>query len=496
MDGHLKTTHIIIPSPDYQSTRLGTAQEWGIQVVLPQWVEQMALACPLLSPSADVSEATSADFEAEGRMAEGMQENAPSSHTDTEADKPLSRCRVHISRKVQDWRDLEKLAVEMGARTIHVLDTDTAKSATHLVFQSHQAKPASREYNIATSTKIKVVHPDWLRHTAEKGIRQAEASYKHTRSSRRGLEVVIQSQHMSRASSSSSSKSHPDATGSDELDLPPPLKSTLSAPTPTLQGMHQSPPRTIRSPRSPPSPARASAELTSSATIASTPEKNRSAFDEYNQYNPDIINRAADDSGFIPSAGKCKDSAKRLVATSSAPDMKPDAQSEGPVANKARNIMAEMQALMQADVSPQQLYVRLPFPQQSGFSSRTNMRKSIARSGESGSPNGLTRSPTASNVDSTAFARRQAYSSYVETQFGQIRSDEKETQAAFDEQTMIIRINDPVAEATKAKLLAGIRGIKTETSDILDEEATQHTMQESRQATSRSSRAAVTSRRR
>lgn len=393
----------------------------------------------------------------------------------------------------QDWRDLEKLAVKLGARTIQNFDNEMAKTATHLLFQSSQTKPTGKDFVLALQNKVKIVHPDWLRHTAEKGVKQAEVSYKHTRNSKRGLAVAVESPGMARVSSSSSDRPVRNAPVSDEYDLPPPLKKSSSMPSHSNQAFEKSMPRSIRSPQPPPSPPRHQAGLSYTAPSTSTPERSQTIMDDIDQNQADISHaqQKADDSGFVMSAGKEKSKAANTpsLATSSEPVLSTEATKDTPSAKD--KIMAEMQALMQVnDLTPQQLGVRLPFQQQGGYQSRTSLRKSIGRVGESASPNASFR-PTSSTIEGSALARRQAFTHYDETQFGLHRNEETQTQAMLDEQTMVIKINDPVAEARKAKTLAEIRRAKSGESsgDITeDAEATQRSTEETMKFTSRRSR--------
>lgn len=404
---------------------------------------------------------------------------------------------------LQDWRDLENQASKLGARLIQVLDSDMAKTTTHLIFQSNQVKPASRDFSLAVQNKVKVVHPDWLRHTIEKGTRQSEASYKHTRNAKRGLEVVIESQSMSRVSSSSSSKSLRENFASEESDLPPPLQRSERASMPILQTESQTAPKSIRSPQPPTSPSRRVKGSASSATVPSTPDRSQGFASLGDRSVSEILvtQGGLDDSGFVPSAGKSKGEGKHLLATSSDPGIRAGVHDVAATLSSARDIMAEMQALIQADVTPQQaqVQVRLPAQQQAGYQSRTSLRKSVGRSGGTPIIGSVAHSPNASSADWTGIMRRQAYNHFVETQFGQTRGDDTQTQAVQDEQTMIIRINDPIAEATKAKLLAGIRGARSvdESSDKLqDTQATQRSTEESAAGSSRGTRSGTGRKRR
>lgn len=397
---------------------------------------------------------------------------------------------------MQDWRDLEKLATRLGARTIQIFDADNAKAATHLLFQSSQSKPTSRDYALALQNRVKIVHPDWLKHTAQKGIRQAEASYKHTRNSKRGLQVVVESQSMSRISSSSSGKSVYGAPLSDEYTLPPPLKkSGGDSPGVSAETRDQPMSRNDQVLQSPASPARPLLHPSSSATLDSTPERICAPLDGADETDGDLTMNvsAVDDSGFIASASKekAKTNITSADATSSGSAVNPHATAD--TSAGGRNIMAEMAAIMQAnDLTPQQLSARLPFQQQGGYQNRTTLRKSITRGADSASPNASLRSASGTIVEAsaTALARRQAFAHYEETQFGQNRSDETQTQGVLDEQTMVIRINDPVAEARKAQTLAELRraGWGDKQNDAVDVDSTQRSSEETAKPSSRRSR--------
>lgn len=98
MDGKLKTTHIIIPDQSYRSQRLGTAQEWGIQVVLPQWIRDLALRYPVQRHSAPTVEAPIEVESSNDSQAYGSRDPSDDFLDDA---KPLEHCRVHVPRKIQ-----------------------------------------------------------------------------------------------------------------------------------------------------------------------------------------------------------------------------------------------------------------------------------------------------------------------------------------------------------------------------------------------------------
>lgn len=378
----------------------------------------------------------------------------------------------------------------LGARTIQNFDSEMAKNATHLIFQTSQTKPASRDFSLATQNKVKIVHPDWIRHTAQKGNRQPEASYKHTRNSKRSLEVLIESQGMSRVSSSSSSKSAQEAPASDDNDLPPPLKIPSAASTPA---MAHSTPRSIRSPEPPKLKTTSSS---SSAPFASTPDRLQalSAADDqnYSFYPPE--QHKLDDSGFVASAGKGKVNIETSMSLQTPSEMHRGPKPIDETLVSKKSLLAEMEALLQKDEpTPQQLSARLPFKQQGLLQSRTSLRKTVGRFGGTASPNSSLRASAASigTSEGASLSRRQPSKQFEETQFGHDRNDDTQTQSMLEEQTMVIRINDPVAEATKAKTLAEMRRARTgedSPEDAADAEATQRSTDETKRSSSRRSR--------
>lgn len=101
MEDKLRTTHIIIPDQSYRSQRLGTAQEWGIQVVYPQWIREMALQHPVSSRQ-DIEEAACSATEPDNFQSLAVSQTAgPSSDDFADETKPLNGCRVHIPRRVE-----------------------------------------------------------------------------------------------------------------------------------------------------------------------------------------------------------------------------------------------------------------------------------------------------------------------------------------------------------------------------------------------------------
>lgn len=101
MDGKLKTTHVIIPDQSYRSQRLGTAQEWGIQVVYPRWLRDMAVR-HALPPASGVNSIRSPDpSPVDNQIADSQKTAGPSSDDLADDNGPLKESRVHISRKVE-----------------------------------------------------------------------------------------------------------------------------------------------------------------------------------------------------------------------------------------------------------------------------------------------------------------------------------------------------------------------------------------------------------
>jgi hypothetical protein len=178
-----------------------------------------------------------------------------------------------------------------------------------------------------------------------------------------------------------------------------------------------------------------------------------------------------------------------------------------------------MNALMEADM-PQHLGARLPY-QQNGFARpqrRLPQRKvgiglyselstqlinvchgtQAVDSNPGSSPN---RSKPVSFLEAGLLARQQAgYDNMLDSQLGgpHGRHAYIETQDQSPEQnTMVIRMNDPMAEATKAQLLAGIRNLQHKDSEStgkagpagnnLDNEETEQTFKKRTRSTMASS---------
>lgn len=100
MDCHLRTTHIIIPDQSYRSQRLGTAQEWGIKLVYPQWIREQALQHPVrVNVDKEVSHKPKQYVKSE--EIDKFQDPLPSSDDSNDEMKPLKDCRVHVPRKLQ-----------------------------------------------------------------------------------------------------------------------------------------------------------------------------------------------------------------------------------------------------------------------------------------------------------------------------------------------------------------------------------------------------------
>lgn len=356
----------------------------------------------------------------------------------------------------------------MGARIVYVLDTNMMSKTTHVVYDAIPGKAQPKEVTEALKQKIKVVHPDWLKECQIRKQKVPENAYKHTRNSKRTLEVVISSQPLSRGSSSNSaaSASNSRLMPSDD-ELPPPLRQQIAS--------------------------RAPDEVHSSSPGKPVPDFSRA-------------NAASiDDSGFVPSSDKRKasDNSNHSSSSPKARNRQPMSTASAIVADAAPStaitidLMAEMEALMQAD-PPQQLNARLAY-QQPGHQGRP-VRKAGLKKEESdvqmhSSPRNSDAGPLAAKV---LAHRHHGHGGYMETQFGN-KFAELHTQEDQEEQTMVIRINDPVAEATKAKLLAGIRDaqmpVRTSTEAAEDEDATQPDTQATTRSSTRSTRSGNTRRR-
>lgn len=92
------TTHLIIPSPEYESKRLDVAQRWGVTVVFPDWLRGLAkkgLEAPKVEEEAPVPAMDLDDPDSLLQAGQGADRGAP------EELGPLAGCRVAIHRDLE-----------------------------------------------------------------------------------------------------------------------------------------------------------------------------------------------------------------------------------------------------------------------------------------------------------------------------------------------------------------------------------------------------------
>lgn len=191
----------------------------------------------------------------------------------------------------QNRSSLSKLAERLGASLSYSVGPDSP--ATHFVYQSRRSKDASREYKTAIDAGKLVVHPAWLVACETAGERVHEGAFKHTYNETRSLQVLMpqnsstnldslsrrdpsKSEHASTTDipcvAAEDNHSVEGAEEDEEFVLPPPLKRAddhSRASKAAASAVTHSTPRAIRSPMPPHSPS-SKRDRSSSATLPSS----------------------------------------------------------------------------------------------------------------------------------------------------------------------------------------------------------------------------------
>lgn len=450
----------------------------------------------------------------------------------------------------QNASGLRTLAGSLGANiTFSPADPKT----THFVFASNRTKDNNKEFKTASERRRHIVHPDWLEACRSSGQRQPESFFKHTYVANRSLPVTFESQEpvipTTNVGRSLSGEAHTSGTPGkdqdDEFALPAPLLQ------PSMNGIKQSTPKQNRFSKSTASAGKLGSRA-SSATPDTSPgrsSKRRTPTElRLTRSVPDldVSLSIVDDSGYGPSSPSSEhrkgnkstlapDSyalnlsastglANRSTSSSSSSpprsglSLTETLNSQGQTQNSqrkpskapsntavTRDLLAEMNAIMQAEISTGSTTSAGVVATVNASSKRSTKRTfhlvksehqhSVAAS-VSASPAGSGRYPNDSHerqtspaktatmssktrvMDNTVsffeaglIARQQAgYDSVFESQLATLHNRHvhlgQDASVALLEQSMdpgsmVIRINDSTAEATKAKLLASIRGVST-----------------------------------
>ena len=102
----VKTTHLLIPDVYYSGRKLGAAQDWGIPIILPSWINELAASNPPVEAVVDEAgvnvdaypTATSVEKTAHSAMLDGEAHAGlppiPSQNG------PLAECIVHVHSKL------------------------------------------------------------------------------------------------------------------------------------------------------------------------------------------------------------------------------------------------------------------------------------------------------------------------------------------------------------------------------------------------------------
>ena len=96
------TTHLVIPDSSYASRKLGVAQEWGLQVVYPSWLRELAERSPFREESTNEPTAMDIDLSTDvslSRFNENRSSGKPKA--EMEQDGPLKGCCICISPKLE-----------------------------------------------------------------------------------------------------------------------------------------------------------------------------------------------------------------------------------------------------------------------------------------------------------------------------------------------------------------------------------------------------------
>ena len=200
-----KRSLLLIPDKGMNGTKVLKAREWGIPIVHVSWLWEV------------ISRGSEIDIDAWCDNASGI--SSPTyfiscselvRYTPTEAStgpKPrggndsscppvvgagtrsiLDGCVIYISKKLDGIApELQTIAEHLGARVAKTFNVETV---THLIHQSSKVSETFREFRLARSANIHIVHPQWIFQCRSRGTRCGEETWGWMWNAEKSLSII------------------------------------------------------------------------------------------------------------------------------------------------------------------------------------------------------------------------------------------------------------------------------------------------------------------
>lgn len=108
--------------------------------------------------------------------------------TGNEAQPILAGCTIYVSKKLESVApEIHSIAEHLGAG---IARNFNSSNVTHLIHQSSRVSETFREFRLARSAKIHIVHPQWLFECRSQGKRCAEDAWVWTWDADKNLSIV------------------------------------------------------------------------------------------------------------------------------------------------------------------------------------------------------------------------------------------------------------------------------------------------------------------
>jgi twin BRCT domain/BRCA1 C Terminus (BRCT) domain len=188
-----KRSLLLTPDRNVKGQKTIKAKDWGIPVVslgwlwevisrgsdeveIGPWSERPAGSSPAKKKSlmvAELKKFTPEEGSGSLKLTSGNIASCPSAMG--QAGSILDSCVIFVSKKLEDQvSELHSIAKQLGAEIAEKFDQTLV---THLIHQSSRNAETFREFRVARSENIHIVHPQWIYECRARGMRCGEDAW-------------------------------------------------------------------------------------------------------------------------------------------------------------------------------------------------------------------------------------------------------------------------------------------------------------------------------
>jgi len=201
-----KRSLLLIPDKEMNGPKVLKAREWGIPIVHVSWLWEVISRgsdeIDILSWCDNPSGYSSLSYFISRpdlvRYTPTEASTGPKPHGGKDSSCPpvvgtgtrsiLDGCVIYISKKLEGLApELQTIAEHLGARVVKKFDVERV---THLIHQSSKVSETFREFRLARSASIHIVHPQWLFQCRSRGTRCGEETWGWMWNAEKSLSII------------------------------------------------------------------------------------------------------------------------------------------------------------------------------------------------------------------------------------------------------------------------------------------------------------------